>query len=311
MHYDRLTRRKFLGLLGAGTAMALVPGVGVQAATMPLTKKIPGTNESIPVIGMGTWQTFNVGGNTKLRNDRTQVLKTFFEEGGSMVDSSPMYGSAQDVMGYAMKRLEDHRDALFSADKIWTHDADATRSQLEETRSKWGVKRFDLMQIHNLRAWEGHLKTLNELKKDGNIRYVGITTSHGRRHSDLESIMKSHDLDFVQLTYNITHRRVENRLLKVAQDRGIGVIANRPFDGGNLIKGIKRAKHPLPEWAADFDCENWASFLLKFVVSHPALTVAIPATTKVGHMRENMSALRGQLPDEATRLKMIRHVESL
>ncbi len=173
------------------------------------------------------------------------------------------------------------------------------------------LKVFDLMQVHNLVAWEQHLATLREMKKVGLIRYVGITTSHGRRHEDMEKIMNAGDLDFIQLTYNLTHREVEARLLPLAADKGIAVIANRPPDGGPLVTGLKEKKAPLPEWAGEFDCKTWAEFMLKFVISHPAVTCAIPATSKVAHLNENMAAGKGRMPDSETRKSMIQDVEKL
>lgn len=309
-----INRRTLLKLLGAGAAAAATWPFDARAedasSTGPITKTIPSSGEELAVIGMGTWQTFNVGSDPKLRDDRTRVLQTFFQGGGEMVDSSPMYGSSQDVMGYALDRLG-HPDQLFSAEKVWTSDGDETRDQIADTADEWNVDRFDLMQVHNLLSWKQHLETLYEMKEAGEIRYVGITTSHGRRHGDLERVMKAEDLDFVQLTYNLTHRRVEDRLLPLAREKGIAVIANRPFDGGRLVDRFQDARHPLPEWASEFDIANWPQFLLKFVVSHPAMTCAIPATTRVEHMRENMGAAHGRLPDARTRRRMLEYVESL
>lgn len=309
-----IDRRTLLKMLGVGAATAAVWPLGARAQSRaksgPITKKIPSSGESICVVGMGTWQTFNVGGDPKLRDDRTKVLKAFFQGGGQMVDSSPMYGSSQDVMGYALDKLG-HPDRLFSADKVWTRDGDETREQIEETADKWNVERFDLMQVHNLLSWREHLDTLQEMKDNDEIRYVGITTSHRRRHRDFEQVMKTRDLDFVQLTYNLTHRDVEDRLLPLAKEKGIAVIANRPFDGGGLVDRLQGADHPLPKWAGEFDISNWPQYLLKFIVSHPALTCAIPATTKVEHMRENMGAAHGRLPDQKARKRMIEYVESL
>lgn len=256
------------------------------------------------------WRTFNVGSDKVLLDARTEVLKTFFANGGGMVDNSPMYGSAREAVGYALGKTGIPK-TLFSAEKIRTEDGSATRAQTSESAKLWGVKTFDLMQIHNLVAWKEHLATLREMKQEGKIRYIGITTSHGRRHDDLEKIMKSEELDFVQLTYSLSHREVEKRLLPAAADNGIAIIANRPYGGGNLIGALKKKNAPLPEWAAEIDCRTWADFLLKFIVSHPVLTCAIPATGKVEHMKENMAARLGRMPDEATRKRMIRYVESL
>jgi len=306
-----ISRRHSLKLIGTGaTALAVSPSTTFAQAPEAVMKKIPSSGEELPVIGMGTWRTFNVGGDKVLRDARTEVLKAFFAKGGGMVDCSPMYGSAREVLGHALGKIGQPK-TLFSAEKIWTEDGSATRKQTDESAAMWGVKNFDLMQIHNLVAWKEHLATLRKMKEEGKIRYVGITTSHGRRHDDLEKILRSEKLDFVQLTYNLTHREVEKRLLPAAKDNGIAVIANRPYDGGNLIGRLQKKKAPLPAWAAEFDCKTWAEFLLKFVVSHPALTCAIPATSKVKHMNENMAARLGRMPDEATRKRMIQYIENL
>lgn len=312
MSSSPLTRRSALKFIGATTtAFTLAPWRTLAASTADaVAKAIPATGERLPVIGMGTWRTFNVGSDPALRDARTQVLQAFFDEGGGMVDNSPMYGSAQEVIGYALGKIGKPA-TLFSAEKVWTEDGTKTREQTSQTAARWGVETFDLMQIHNLAAWQAHLPVLRKMKEEGKIRYLGITTSHGSRHEAFEQIMRTEPLDFIQVTYNLTHRKVEERLLPLAAERGIAVIANRPFDGGTLVKGLKSKNAPLPGWAAEIDCTTWASFLLKFVVSHPALTCAIPATTRVDHLRENMAARFGRLPDAATRERMIRHVEAL
>jgi diketogulonate reductase-like aldo/keto reductase len=225
-----MNRRQTLKLLSSGaTALAFSPTTVFAEEAKGAMKKIPSSGEEIPVLGMGTWRTFNVGSDTVLRDRCAEVLKTFFANGGSMIDNSPMYGSAREVVGYALKKIGIPKN-LFSAEKIFTEDGTATRTQTAESAGLWGVKSFDLMQIHNLVAWQEHLATLRKMKEEGVIRYLGITTSHGRRHEDLEKIMKSEPLDFVQLTYNITNREVEERLLPVAAEKGIAIIANRPFD---------------------------------------------------------------------------------
>lgn len=293
-----IDRRQALAALGAAALALACPG-RASAATLE-RKKIPSSGEAIPVVGMGTWQTFNVGGDPVLRRERTAVLQAFFDLGGGLVDSSPMYGSSQAVVGHALDHIR-NTGALFAADKIWTDDGDETAEQLGETRKKWGIPRLDLMQVHNLVAWEPHLDTLRRLKAEGRIRYVGVTTSHGRRHDELAKILASQPLDFVQLTYNMTHREVEQRLLPLARERGVAVIANRPFDGGALVRRLQQKNAPLPPEAAELGIQNWPQLLLAWIVSHPALTVAIPATTQVEHMRENMAAARGPLPDAQAR----------
>jgi len=302
-----LSRRAFVAsLAGLGAAAAL--GTGAAAAGPMLKKAIPATGEQVPAIGMGSWITFNVGGDRALRDRRAQVLQAFFDSGGGMVDSSPMYGSSEDVIGYCLKRIA-NKGSLFSATKVWTPLQAFGIGQMDESRRLWGLDRFDLMQIHNLLNWEGHLDTLRDEKAQGRIRHIGITTSHGRRHDDLEKVMADRPLDFVQFTYNILDREAERRLLPLAAERGLAVIVNRPFRRGELFRLVER--HALPEWAGEIDCANWAQFLLKFIVSHPAVTCAIPATSRVDHMQENMGALHGRLPDPQMRERMIRAVESL
>jgi len=237
-----------------------------------------------------------------------KVLKTFFDMGGSVIDSSPMYGSSEAVIGYALARLPDARP-LFAATKVWTWLQALGVRQMENSRRLWGIERFDLMQVHNLLNWEGHLETLLDYKAQGRIRYVGVTTSHGRRHDTLAKLMAEQPLDFVQFTYNILDREAEKRLLPLAAERGIAVIVNRPFRQKELFHLFGR--HPLPEWAAEFDCANWAQFFLKFIVAHPAVTCVIPATSRADHMQENMGALYGRLPDPQMRARMIRYVENL
>lgn len=305
---DPKTRRDFLATAAASGALTVLAPAASPAAAPVLKRKIPKTGEAIPAVGMGTWITFNVGRVPALRAARTRVLRTFFDLGGGMIDSSPMYGSAEAVVGHGLRRLSNDA-GLFSATKVWTRSASEGRSQIAESHRLWGLKKFDLLQVHNLVAWEAHLKTLLAMKEANRLRYVGITTSHGWRHDRIERIMKSQPIDFVQLTYNAVDRAAEDRLLPLAADRGIAVIANRPFRRGGLIDRVQR--HPLPGWAADVEARNWAQLLLKFIISHPAVTTAIPATSNVGHMRENMGAMRGRLPDAKMRRRIALHVASL
>ncbi len=306
------SRRAFLagaGALGAAVQLGRGSALAASDAVGPvLTKPIPKTGERLPVIGMGSWLTFDVHGDAGAREARRGVLQAFFDAGGAIVDSSPMYGSSEEVIGYCLSRVTGG-DALFSATKVWTLFQSRGIAQMEESEGLWGVDRFDLMQVHNLLDLEAHLETLADWKARGRVRYVGITTSHGRRHGDLADSMAEDPIDFVQLTYNILDREAERRLLPLAADQGLAVIVNRPFRQGALIDHF--ARHPLPDWAGEIDCANWAQFFLKFIVSHPAVTCAIPATRRVDHMRENMGALRGRLPDAELRRRMIDYVESL
>ena len=301
-----LTRRSFLASLAAtGVASLPLPRFGL-AQTGLLTKPIPSSGEELPLVGLGSWITFNVGDDPVARDACADVMRVFFSEGGRLIDSSPMYGSAQEVIGYGLKKLGD-TSKVFSADKVWT-GGDGPE-QIKQSRARWGVQRFDLLQVHNLLSWEKHLDTLFAMKAAGKLRYVGITTSHGRRHRELEDVMKAHSLDFIQVTYNVVDREVEKRILPLASEKGIAVIANRPFQQGALIDGLEG--EPRPEWAAEIGAKNWAQLLLKFIVSHPALSCAIPATSKVEHVRENMGVRYGPLPDAKMRERIAAYVEEI
>ncbi len=309
MAETRLSRRKLLQLAAAGACATWLPvaygreGPGGSI----ITRRLPG-GDDLPAVGMGTWITFNVGSDREARARRSEVLRAFFEAGGELIDSSPMYGSAEAVVGHGLARFDD-KPPVFAASKVWTPDGDATAEQVAQSERRWGLERMDLMQVHNLVAWEAHLDHLFEMRESGRIRFVGITTSHGRRHAEIERIMRDRPIDFVQASYSLANREAERRLLPLAEERGIAFIANRPFGGGGLIDRVKR--HRFPEWAAEAGLANWADFLLKFILAHPAVTCAIPATSRVDHMRENMTALRGPLPDEALRRRMAEHVGGL
>jgi diketogulonate reductase-like aldo/keto reductase len=292
----RRTLLQLSGLAAAGQAVA-------QSA--PLMRTIPSTGEQIPRVGLGSWITFNVGNDPPARAQCVQVMRAFFEAGGRLIDSSPMYGSSQGVIGEGLRTLAPER--LFSADKVWT-GADGA-AQIEASRRLWQVPRFDLLQVHNLLAWEKQLPLLLGMKERGLLRYVGITTSEGRRHREFEQIMRTHKLDFVQLTYNLVDREAEDRLLPVAAERGIAVLVNRPFQEGVLLRHLER--HPVPPWAAEIECTSWAQVALKFAISHPTVTCAIPATRRVDHVRENLAAAGGLMPDEALRKRMASHVAKL
>ena len=293
--------------------------IGVSAHFLPVTVwandvKTRSTNSQIRLedlfaIGMGTWITFNVGQDLALRNQRTEVLRRFFQRGGQMIDSSPMYGSSEQVLGYALSRLG-NLARPFVTTKTWTRSANEARNQFEDSIQYWGNPHIDLLQIHNLLAWQRHLPFLRELKQQGLIRYIGITTSHGRRHEELLKIMAQETIDVIQLTYNIGDREVEKYILPLAQDKGIKVIANRPLQGGRLMKQFQHQS--LPEWAKELGCDNWAHYFLRFIISHPAIQFAIPATSKVEHMEENMTSVnQAPLPDSKQRQAMIRYLESL
>jgi diketogulonate reductase-like aldo/keto reductase len=302
-----LNRRAWLLSAAASGAAAILPRAAAAQSGPLMTRPVPASDEALPLVGLGTWITFNVGNDPVARDARAEVMRAFFAAGGRMIDSSPMYGSSQDVIGYGLKKLG-MPERLFSADKVWTYSGRGPE-QIETSRRRWGVPRFDLLQVHNLLSWEAHLPTLFAMKAEGQLRYVGITTSEGRRHRDFEQIMRKERLDFVQVTYNILDREAEQRILPLARDRGMAVIVNRPFREGDLIR--KFARRPLPAFAAEIGCTSWAQLLLKFIVSHPAVTCAIPATTRVDHVRENVGVSYGRLPDQAMRQRMIAHAEKL
>jgi diketogulonate reductase-like aldo/keto reductase len=308
-----MKRRVLLKLVSSlGTAEAFAQGVpsarspAEPSSSPALMRPIPSSGEQIPAVGLGSWITFNVGNDRAARAQCTEVMREFFAAGGRLIDSSPMYGSSQGVIGDALQQLV-AQPRVFSAEKVWTSSPGA--AQIEATRQLWRVPAFDLLQVHNLLAWQEQLPLLQRMKAAGQLRYVGITTSEGRRHGELEQIMRTQRIDFVQLSYNLLDREAEERLLPVARERGIAVLVNRPFRQGDLLRQLQR--HPLPGWAAEIDCTNWAQVALKFVVSHPAVTCAIPATSRVAHVRENMAAARGRLPDSAFRKRMAQHVQEL
>ena len=307
----KLGRRRFLQILAlAASGATLYTRPGHASTSKDRHRRIiPSSKESIPVIGLGSWLVFAIDPDDEQELlSRVAVIREFLERGGGMIDSSPMYGVAQDVIGRSLKRIADH-GSLFSATKVWTHGNRQGLLQMEDSRLLWGLPSLDLMQVHNLMDWQAHLPNLYDMKDEGQIRYVGVTTSHGRRHEELIDIMRSQPLDFVQFTYNMLDREAEDYLLPLAADRGIAVIINRPFQRGGLFK--KFGRYNLPRWAADIDCTNWAQFFLKFVVSHPAVTCAIPATSRVDHLQQNMGAAYGRLPDPAMRREMLKYVEQL
>jgi len=293
-----------LGAAGMLPAHAQPP----SSVAAPLTRLIPSSAQAVPLVGLGSWITFNVGNDRAAREQCADVMQAFFGAGGRLIDSSPMYGSSQEVIGYGL-RSRKSLSRVFSADKVWVSPAARGPAQIDTSASRWGVPRFDLLQVHNLLSWQDHLVALFAMKAAGQLSYVGISTSEGRRHAEVEQIMRSQPLDFVQVTYSLRDRRAEERILPLAQERGIAVIANRPFEQGDLLRALGR--HPLPAWAAELQCSSWAQFALKFAIAHPAVTCAIPATTRVDHVLENLAAATGRLPDAAERARMAAHADKL
>jgi len=302
-----LSRQRRLLLQASLAAAGMAVAARSTAAGAPLIQRpIPSSGELLPVVGLGSWITFNVGDDPAARATSTEVVRAFLAGGGRLIDSSPMYGSAQDVIGDALARLR-LPPAVFSADKVWTGSGGP--AQIEASRKLWRVPRFDLLQVHNLLAWKEHLPTLLRMKAEKRLRYVGITTSEGRRHGEIVKIMETRPIDFVQVSYNVLDREVEQRILPLARERRIAVIANRPFRQGELTAAL--AGKRLPSWAAEIGCTSWAQVLLKFIAAHPDITCAIPATANPAHARENMLAARGPLPDTALRRRIIADVERL
>lgn len=273
-----------------------------DSMALPLIQKpIPSSKEWLPVIGIGTSRTFDKESSKDNLNHFLPIMEAFFNSGGTLLDSSPMYGKAEQFSGNLMRQIP-AKPKPFIATKVWTTGQQNGIAQMQQSFTRLGAKTIDLMQIHNLKDWQVHLDTLREMKDKGVIRYIGITTSHGRDHKKLEAVLKKETFDFVQFSYSIANRDVEDRLLPLAQDEGIAVITNRNFQRGQLFSLVKGKE--LPAVAKDIDCTSWAQFFLKYAVSHPAVTCAIPATQRLKYMVDNMQAARGVLPNSDQRRAM-------
>ena len=308
---EMTTRRTVLkGIAGAGAWLAMTSSQGQQSGTPEaiIKRAIPRTGEQIPVIGLGTYDAFDVGSAETDRAPLKDVLNGFAAAGGSLVDSSPMYGRAEVVVGDLAAELG-LRHSLFLATKVWTSGRDAGIRQMEDSFRSMKTQTMDLMQIHNLVDWKTHTATLKDWRKQGRVRYIGITHYHEGAYDDLERLIKTRDYDFVQLNYSIAEREAESTILPLAQQMGVAVIANRPFAKANLFSRVRGKE--VPDWAAEFDCRSWAQFFLKYIVSHPALTCAIPATSKPKHLADNMQAAYGRLPDAKARRRMADYVDAL
>jgi diketogulonate reductase-like aldo/keto reductase len=304
----KINRRSLIGGVAGLAASACFPLASASAQFSGLIKKtIPSSGLLVPAIGLGSWLTFDAGAARSRRENVQRIMQAFFDLGGGMIDSSPMYSTAQEVIGAGLEKIS-NKDHLFSATKVWIPGRRTGIWQMESALDLWGLDAFDLIHVHNLVDWRAHLPWLRQWQSEGRVKHIGVTTSHGRRHQELQEIMTNESLDFVQFTYNIFDREAEQRLLPMALDKGLGVVINRPFKGGSLFRRV--GGKPLPSWAAEIDCENWAQFFLKFIISHPAVTCAIPATSRVEHLQENMGALHGRLPDTEMRAEMIRYFES-
>lgn len=298
-----LSRRDLLQFALLAGALAVTRGAGMAASL--LTRTIPRTGEPLPVIGLGTWQTFDVQEQKSAREPLKSVLHEFVRRGGSVIDSSPMYGKSESVVGDLAAELG-IRKQLFFATKVWTRGREAGIQQMEESFRRLRAQQIDLMQVHNLVDWRTHLVTLGRWKDQNRIRYIGVTHYTASAYGELASVLESQDLDFVQLNYSITERDAERRLLPLALDRQTAVLVNRPFAEGALFRKVRGKS--LPAWAKPIGCATWSQFFLKFIVSHPAVTCVIPATSKFEHLLDNMQGGIGPLPDPDTRERMARHV---
>jgi diketogulonate reductase-like aldo/keto reductase len=303
---DNISRRDFLGMMIAAGAIGI--GSGTAMVETMIKRPIPRTGESLPVIGLGTWQTFDVGPGKAEREPLRQVVADFIKLGGSLVDSSPMYGRSEAVVGDLAAELKAHKK-LFLATKVWTSGREEGIRQMEQSLAKLRASRVDLMQVHNLVDYRTHLATLRRWKEQERVRYIGVTHYTESAYDDLAKVIQSEELDFVQLNYSVAERTAERRLLPLAAERGLAVLVNRPFAAGGLFRRV--SSHPLPAWAAEIDCTSWGQLFLKFVISHPAVTCAIPATSKVQHLRDNMQAGVGRLPDAKMREQMARSVAEI
>lgn len=289
-------------------ARALVPTIATAAQASAVTRPIPSSGEQVPVIGMGTSRTFDVDASDDAIAPLREVLEVFFQAGGSIIDSSPMYGKAESRVGDILRGLSP-RPPVFAATKVWTRGRDEGIAQMQQSAQRMAVDRFDLIAVHNLVDWRTQLDTLKRWKDEGKVRYIGITTSHGRDHAEVLQVMRNEPLDFVQFSYNIADRVAERELLPTAAERGIATMINRPYQRGSLF-GLTRDR-ALPDVASDLNCQSWGQFFLKWIMGHPAATCVIPATSKVHHMQDNMQAGFGKLPDAAQREEMLRVFQSL
>ncbi len=304
-----MKRRSLLTTVPALAGASLFPAAAEEGEL--LWRVIPKSGEKISAVGLGTWLTFDVGEEVVARTRRLQVLQAFFGSGGGMIDSSPMYGRAEKLLGELLPQVE-HRGKLFAATKVWTAFTGVGPTQMAESLRLWGrgaePRRFDLMQVHNLLNWTGHMKTLRAWRDQGRFRYIGVTTSHGRKHEEMAQILKREPIDFMQITLNLADRSALP-VIELAAARGVAVIINRPFDGGLLFN--RAGSRPLPEAAREVGCANWAQVFLKWILAHPGVTCAIPATTNPAHAVENMGALRGPLPDAAQQRRIAAAFDAL
>jgi diketogulonate reductase-like aldo/keto reductase len=299
---DSMSRRDFIRAALGAAVFALTEQRAM--ADKIITKPIPNTGERLPAIGLGTWQTFDVASDRSAREPLKNVMREFVRLGGTVVDSSPMYGRSESVTGDLAAELALQKN-LFLATKVWTSGRDAGIRQMEESFVRLRAKRMDLMQVHNLVDYRAHLTTLRHWKEQGKVRYIGVTHYTESAYDDLARVLAAEDLDFVQLNYSVAERAAEKRLLPLAAEKHLAVLVNRPLAAGGLFRRVRG--RPLPPWSKEIGCASWAQLFLKFVISHPAVTCAIPATGKAEHLLDNMQAMREPLPDAAGRDRIARY----
>lgn len=301
-----LSRRDALKIIGCtGAGMICDPLSAFAAGSDMLTRAIPSSGEKIPVVGLGTWRQFDVGNSSSDRQPLLSVLRKMSAIGGRVIDSSPMYARSEEVIG-DLSQETSVADNFFYATKVWTSGKREGIDQMTASFKKMRRSKMDLMQVHNLIDWQTHLETLRRWKEEGKVRYIGITHYTDSAHDDLEKIVRTERLDFVQFNYSIRNRHAEQRLLGAARDRGTAVIINQPFESGSLFDHV--AGKSLPEWASELEIKNWAQFFLKYIISHPAVTCAIPGTSNPDHLVENMQAAYGIIPDARSRKKMVEYI---
>jgi len=304
-----MNRRRANKLLALAPAALYLNPLTLHAQPIRMhTRPIPSTGEALPVIGLGTWQTFDVGSSENERAPLREVLRTLVAHGGSVIDSSPMYGRSEKVVGALTAELG-IKGQVFEATKVWTSGERKGQQQMQDSFRHMNPSGLDLLQIHNLLDWKTHLRTLRALKEEGKIRYTGITHYHAGGYPEMEKIMRSEPLDFIQINYNLAVREAAERLLPLAKDRGIAVLINRPYGEGKLFRKVKGKS--LPDWAEAFEAESWGQFFLKFILAHPAVTCVIPGTSKAKHMADNAMAGKGALPDATHLTKMKQFISSL
>jgi len=289
--------------MAAGVAFS--SGAGAASGAPLITRRIPSSGEELPVIGLGTSGPFEVGNSPRERTPLKEVLEAFFASGSKLIDTSPMYSTAESVLGELLtSSMQQH---VFLATKVWTRGDREGMEQMKHSAEVLKHPKLDLIQVHNLLDLDTHLKTLRDWKDEGRVRYIGITHYTVGAHSDLMRIIQREKLDFVQLNYSAATRNAEERLLPLAADRGVAVLVNRPFEDGKMFEQVEG--RPLPPWAADVDCTSWGQLFLKYVIANPAVTCVIPATGKVKHLHDNLAAGRGRLPDAKLRALIVQEVE--